>query len=600
MTNRRVCRESSRPSAGLLIPSLALLLSAALAPACGPEFESCEAHRSCPTSSSGGGDAGGAESGAGSGNNGGSELGGAAAGGASGAQSAGAGGEGGSDETCADEGAVECASAASPVVRTCTKGVWLAEPCAKGSLCDSSDQSCKPVIDGCAELHAGDAFCEGIDARRVCGPDLVTTTDQLCDGVCVDGSCRKPACGDGKLESGETCDDANVEPGDGCSATCRAEPVAVELGRTFGCALLSDQRLKCWGDNAVGQLGLGDVLPHGDAPGELGASLKATLTDVTAFAVGARHACAVSKGETWCWGENTKYQLGAGSLSPAFSRVPLKVNVGTTVSDPPLALAAGEDFSCALLSDHSLRCWGTNTGGVFGAAGAYLPSAPQAALPRLTLGTMTASIDAGASLCADSSAGLVCSGARFPSSAFSVDLGSDFALAGVRSGAHHDCAWSAAGDVKCWGDTLDPLGLDGEYVSPIDTATAPRVPLSDAVSTLDVGDDATCAVLGEGNVECWGATQSGVLGRPDLSAGAGVYVGDEAGEMAELAPLDLGSDSAARAVAVGQGFACALLERGALKCWGNNASGQLGQGDTETRGDEPGELGDALPDTELD
>jgi cysteine-rich repeat protein len=588
----------------------ALLIGATLAPACGPELDSCEAHRTCPTTVTGGGagvggttDSAGSPGNAGGGNVAGNDdAGGASAGGASaGGMSvggAGEGGEGGSTEPCSKEGVVECAGAASPFVRTCTGGVWHQERCEDGSLCDSLDRSCKPIIEGCVDRAAGDAFCEDVDKRRVCGPDLVTTTDQVCEGACMAGSCRKPACGDSKLEAGEACEDGNLAAGDGCSATCRAEPVAVELGRAFGCARLSDQRLKCWGDNSAGQLGLGDVLARGDAAGELGASLKEALRDVSLFAVGARHACAVSKSETWCWGDNGKYQLGNGSLLPAFSRVPLKVAVGAT----PVALAAGEDFTCALLADHSLRCWGSNAGNVFGVAATYLPAGAQAAWPSLALGATAKSIAAGASLCAIGSPGLICSGVRFPSAAYTLKLGVGFVVAGVSSGTSHDCAWNAAGDVKCWGGAVGPLGLDGQASAVEILTTTSLVPLGEPVSALDVGDDSTCAIVGDGGVQCWGSTQTGVLGRADLGATVGTtaYLGDETGEMAQLEPLDLGEHGEARAVAVGKGFACALLRRGALKCWGNNASGQLGHGNTETSGDDAGEMGAALVDTELD
>src|SRR5262245_65764084 len=56
-----------------------------------------------------------------------------------------------------------------------------------------------------------------------------------------------------------------------------------------------------------------------------------------------------------------------------------------------------------------------------------------------------------------------------------------------------------------------------------------------------------------------------------------------------------GAPAAIRSITGGSGFVCAILDTGRVKCWGENADGQLGQADTSDRGDEPGELGDALP-----
>ncbi|WP_437314762.1 RCC1 domain-containing protein [Sorangium sp. So ce385] len=57
----------------------------------------------------------------------------------------------------------------------------------------------------------------------------------------------------------------------------------------------------------------------------------------------------------------------------------------------------------------------------------------------------------------------------------------------------------------------------------------------------------------------------------------------------------LAVDHKARSLSAGMNHACAVLKTGALKCWGENAFGRLGLGDTEDRGDSAGEMGDALP-----
>lgn len=51
----------------------------------------------------------------------------------------------------------------------------------------------------------------------------------------------------------------------------------------------------------------------------------------------------------------------------------------------------------------------------------------------------------------------------------------------------------------------------------------------------------------------------------------------------------------AKQIAVGTLSVCAILDNGSIRCWGDNSAGQLGLGDVAARGDNPGEMGDALP-----
>src|SRR5690606_4814135 len=76
--------------------------------------------------------------------------------------------------------------------------------------------------------------------------------------------------------------------------------------------------------------------------------------------------------------------------------------------------------------------------------------------------------------------------------------------------------------------------------------------------------------------------------------------GDGPGEMGEQLPIvDLGTGRCAVSIALGGQHTCALLENGAVKCWGDNTHGQLGQGDVDARGDGPYEMGDNLTEIRL-
>ena len=156
--------------------------------------------------------------------------------------------------------------------------------------------------------------------------------------------------------------------------------------------------------------------------------------------------------------------------------------------------------------------------------------------------------------------------------------------------------------MKCWGrnvwgqlgktqtgNTGDGAGEMGDFLPAIDVGT------QDAVTAVATGAAHTCAILDTGAVKCWGDNASGKLGLGDT-----IDRGDMAGQMGAVLPaVDLGTGRTATAIAAGGNHTCAILDTGAVKCWGENGSGQLGQGNTADRGDGPGEMGDNLAPIDL-
>src|SRR5262249_16989394 len=110
---------------------------------------------------------------------------------------------------------------------------------------------------------------------------------------------------------------------------------------------------------------------------------------------------------------------------------------------------------------------------------------------------------------------------------------------------------------------------------------------------ISAGTAFTCALLDSGAVSCWGRNLLGNLGLGDTTARSGRPADGP------LPTVDLGRGPTALDPAVGYNLACALLDDHTVKCWGGNAYGQLGLGDTADRGDAPGEMGDALPALDL-
>ena len=157
----------------------------------------------------------------------------------------------------------------------------------------------------------------------------------------------------------------------------------IVAGTNHTCAILDNDKVKCWGLNNSGQLGLGDrtvSMPRrinkdrGDAPNEMGdhlnyVDLGGAGTDYVATDIvsGDGHNCVILNDNSLkCWGRNTENQLKLGYKS-LFIHTPQDVNFshGRTA----IAIAAGVRHTCAILDDNSLKCWGDNTHGQLGGTG---------------------------------------------------------------------------------------------------------------------------------------------------------------------------------------------------------------------------------------
>lgn len=252
------------------------------------------------------------------------------------------------------------------------------------------------------------------------------------------------------------------------------------------------------------------------------ASSLRTSTPVQ-VAGGGGHTCAVTEeGAVYCWGWNMFGQLGDGATYQTRSVPALVSGLSSSVRSG----SSGERHSCALTDGGQVKCWGWNLYGQIGDGTNMSRS-----LPVNVLG-----------------------------------LG-----AGVRSiaaGAHHTCALTNAGGVKCWGrNTLGQLG-DG-------TTTDRAVPvavsgLSSGVQAIDAGYGFSCALTEAGQVLCWGSNYAGQLGD-----------GTTTNRSEPVAVIGLGNNISA--IAAGGGHTCARTDAGQALCWGDNGSGQLGDGTTINR-----------------
>jgi alpha-tubulin suppressor-like RCC1 family protein len=287
------------------------------------------------------------------------------------------------------------------------------------------------------------------------------------------------------------------------------------------CAIVGG-RLKCWGNNGSFSL-LGD----GTVASRLAAVANTALVSTASIlgvSVGSAHACAIVDGGIRCWGDNTFGQLGNGTTTS--TSIPQEAGI----MGGGLQVAVGTGFTCAIRNSRT-ECWGKNSSGQLGD------------------GTNT-----------DRDVPTTVSGLSLIE-ARKIGAGDEFACGLFRS------------LIQCWGkNSAGQLG-DGSTLDsnvPVSVLSAPAIPLGVGLTDLAVGAGHACAIR-DGQVWCWGANAFGQLG--DGTTTQRSY----AVRLLEVIAGTPTAGTQATAVALGRNHGC-LLKNGGVKCWGRNASGQLGDG----------------------
>ncbi len=299
----------------------------------------------------------------------------------------------------------------------------------------------------------------------------------------------------------------------------------VDAGWNFTCAVATAGAATCWGYNLRGQLGDGTTTNSSTPVGVVGLG-----SGVTAISAGVFHACALTdRGAVKCWGLNHRGQLGDGTTTDSSTPVDV-VGLGSGVK----AISAGIWHTCALLADGGVKCWGQNNVGQLGD------------------GTTT-----------DSSTPVDVVGLPSRVSAIDTGTGSDGGIDGS-----HTCAVTTRGGVLCWG--LNNLGQLGDGTT-TDSSTPVTVSgLERGARAVATGSGYSCALTRAGGVRCWGYNFTGQLGDGTTTN--------------RSTPVDVvGLRSGVGQLATGGFHACVLTRRGAVKCWGGNGGGQLGDGTTTGR-----------------
>jgi len=168
-----------------------------------------------------------------------------------------------------------------------------------------------------------------------------------------------------------------------------------------------------------------------------------------------------------------------------------------------------------------------------------------------------------------------------PAAAGPVDLGPGRTAVALSAGWFHTCALLDHGDVRCWGLGLDGrLGYGNALTIGDDEAPSAAGPVNlgpgRTARAIAAGGAHTCAILDTGAVRCWGFGIDGRLGYGDQNT-----IGDNEAPAA-VGPVMLGTGRTAAAITAGNAHTCALLDDGTVRCWGNARFGQVGSGNTFT------------------
>jgi alpha-tubulin suppressor-like RCC1 family protein len=260
--------------------------------------------------------------------------------------------------------------------------------------------------------------------------------------------------------------------------------------------------VECWGSNAGAELGTLDAV-------EPGHPVATPVPGVVQVATSAYATCVrTNAGQVLCWGAGVAGGTAATRAEPA----PVGIEGATS-------LLSGAWGFCATLADETARCWGP-----------YLTPAPTPLEDGRVHGLVSmglgGSVMADLHFCYVHSEGLTCTGRNdngqlgagdFHEHPQRVVVSLPSRPVRVATGLRHTCAATESGELYCWGaNDLGQLGLGpdvGKVAGSFRSVESPtKVPGLEGVLEVTASNGTTCVRLRTGQVQCFGANESGNAG----------------------------------------------------------------------------------------
>jgi alpha-tubulin suppressor-like RCC1 family protein len=356
----------------------------------------------------------------------------------------------------------------------------------------------------------------------------------------------------------------------------------IGAGNGFACVLTSTGSVYCWGRNDQSQLGAATATTCGaiacsTTPVQVSGGIIFQTIDV-----GYNFSCGITGTNAACWGDGRFGELGNGSQSSTATPV-------TVAFSPFASVTAGQTGACGLTPGGAAYCWGSNRFNELGAQSSdtCLNQSRCSTTPVAVSGGFAfASLSAGvAENCGIARTGVAMCWGGIGSG--SLGNGTNDALVAVPTPVSGStlfqriatqsitpCALTNGGEAYCWGNNDEGLVGDGTTTNRlVPTPVGGGHQFASLASTDgEFSGEHMCAITLSGDAYCWGQNANGELGAVTSTCTADPTL------PCSTVPVLVSGGHKWRSLAVGERFTCGITTDDAVYCWGQNSTGELGNG----------------------